>query len=939
MNKTGCKVILNSTDNTLTAVAGNGARGEINAPAGTAVSDGLTPGTPGFRMRTAAFSVLLAAAAGPAWAAGIQADTSAPSNQQPTVLQTANGLPQVNIQTPTAGGVSVNQYRQFDVDRQGAVLNNSRRTVQTRQAGWIQGNPWLARGEAKVIVNQVNSADPSLLGGYIEVAGRRAEVVLANPAGIQANGGGFIHASGVTLSTGRPLFDNGRLSGFRVRDGNISINGGGLDTAGADYTRILARTAQIHAGVWAQDLSVVAGANDVAADGRHTAVSDGRPAPAAAVDTAQLGGMYAGRITLIATGRGSAVGNAGQIFAAAGGVTLSADGKIGNSGSIVAADSVQNGTAAAVSVQTADFANSGTVSSQGETGILTRNLDNSGLITSAGGLRIRTQNLDNRQTLQGARLDMETRRLDNSGRIAQTGMQELAVAADSLINSGLTGQAPEDGGGTGGTHPAPPASDTPPSTAAGAGQTRSRTAAAPAVLAAGRLNVSDSLNNSGSITAGGGIGLSTQSRLANTGKLYLTGLNAQGSLLDNRQGTIITRRADITAQTWDNRRGSLQSAGSLHAALQNLDNRNGRIAVNQNTDIRAQNIANQNGQIDTGRLNAQTARLDNTEGRILSGGSTGLHISDGLDNRNGLIAAAADVQIHDSGRQNLNIRNPSGEILAGQNLDIQAGSLAAQGILAANRNLAVRLKNSLTLEQDIRAGESLTLKTEGGLNNSHTLEGGRSVLVEAANIDNTVSGRIQSGSDTRLKAADITNRGLINSNGLTLLKAGGTVSNTGTGRIYGDRVAVEAEKLLNRGEKTAGGETKAATVAARRHLAVGAGKIGNQDGAKLSGEGSLNIGGRLDNHHQASGTADSLVNAGAVIEAGTDARISVQSLQNVNAHFELEEYPAETGGQIKEYARAGEADRYREGRDGHYDNSQGKKTSRRQASISPTAAG
>ncbi|WP_274584861.1 filamentous hemagglutinin N-terminal domain-containing protein [Neisseria leonii] len=888
MNKTGCKVILNSTDNTLTAVAGNGARGEINAPAGTAVSDGLTPGTPGFRMRTAAFSVLLAAAAGPAWAAGIQADTSAPSNQQPTVLQTANGLPQVNIQTPTAGGVSVNQYRQFDVDRQGAVLNNSRRTVQTRQAGWIQGNPWLARGEAKVIVNQVNSADPSLLGGYIEVAGRRAEVVLANPAGIQANGGGFIHASGVTLSTGRPLFDNGRLSGFRVRDGNISINGGGLDTAGADYTRILARTAQIHAGVWAQDLSVVAGANDVAADGRHTAVSDGRPAPAAAVDTAQLGGMYAGRITLIATGRGSAAGNAGQIFAAAGGVTLSADGKIGNSGSIVAADSVQNSTAAAVSVQTADFANSGTVSSQGETGILTRNLDNSGLITSAGGLRIRTQNLDNRQTLQGARLDMETRRLDNSGRIAQTGMQELAVAADSLINSGLTGQAPEDGG---------------------------------------------------SITAGGGIGLSTQSRLPNTGKLYLTGLNAQGSLLDNRQGTIITRRADITAQTWDNRRGSLQSAGSLHAALQNLDNRNGRIAVNQNAGIRAQNIANQNGQIDTGRLNAQTARLDNTEGRILSGGSTGLHISDGLDNRNGLIAAAADVQIQDSGRQNLNIRNPSGEILAGQNLGIQAGSLAAQGILAANRNLAVRLKNSLTLEQDIRAGESLTLKTEGGLNNSHTLEGGRSVLVEAANIDNTVSGRIQSGSDTRLKAADITNRGLINSNGLTLLKAGGTVSNTGTGRIYGDRVAVEAEKLLNRGEKTAGGETKAATVAARRHLAVGAGKIGNQDGAKLSGEGSLNIGGRLDNHHQASGTADSLVNAGAVIEAGTDARISVQSLQNVNAHFELEEYPAETGGQIKEYARAGEADRYREGRDGHYDNSQGKKTSRRQASISPTAAG
>ena len=38
----------------------------------------------------------------------IRADKSAPGNQQPTVLQTGNGLPQVNIQTPSAGGVSRN---------------------------------------------------------------------------------------------------------------------------------------------------------------------------------------------------------------------------------------------------------------------------------------------------------------------------------------------------------------------------------------------------------------------------------------------------------------------------------------------------------------------------------------------------------------------------------------------------------------------------------------------------------------------------------------------------------------------------------------------------------------------------------------------------------------------------------------------------------------
>ncbi|RRD86289.1 filamentous hemagglutinin N-terminal domain-containing protein, partial [Conchiformibius steedae] len=70
----------------------------------------------------------------------------APKNQQPTVLNSANGMTQVNIQTPSAGGVSVNQYRQFDVDSRGAILNNSRRNTQTQLGGWIQGNPWLATG-------------------------------------------------------------------------------------------------------------------------------------------------------------------------------------------------------------------------------------------------------------------------------------------------------------------------------------------------------------------------------------------------------------------------------------------------------------------------------------------------------------------------------------------------------------------------------------------------------------------------------------------------------------------------------------------------------------------------------------------------------------------------------------------------------------------------
>ncbi|ENS1097656.1 iron-containing alcohol dehydrogenase, partial [Escherichia coli] len=63
------------------------------------------------------------------------ADHSAPGHQQPTITQTASGIPQVNIQTPSAGGVSHNTYSQFDVSNQGVILNNSHNNVQTQLGG------------------------------------------------------------------------------------------------------------------------------------------------------------------------------------------------------------------------------------------------------------------------------------------------------------------------------------------------------------------------------------------------------------------------------------------------------------------------------------------------------------------------------------------------------------------------------------------------------------------------------------------------------------------------------------------------------------------------------------------------------------------------------------------------------------------------------------
>lgn len=122
-------------------------------------------------------SVALLGLAAPA-TAQIVADPNAGANR-PGVIQTSNGLAQVNITRPSGAGVSTNAYTQFDVPKGGAILNNSPTIVSTQQAGFVNGNPNLLPGQnARIIVNQVTSALPSQLRGYLEVAGARAEVVV-----------------------------------------------------------------------------------------------------------------------------------------------------------------------------------------------------------------------------------------------------------------------------------------------------------------------------------------------------------------------------------------------------------------------------------------------------------------------------------------------------------------------------------------------------------------------------------------------------------------------------------------------------------------------------------------------------------------------------------------------------------------------------------------
>jgi len=365
--------------------------------------------------------------------AEIIADPSAPPSQQPIIDNTANGLPLVNIQTPSTAGVSRNTYSQFDINTHGAILNNSNTNVQTQLGGWIQGNPLLAGGMARVILNEVNSSSPSLLNGFIEIAGSRAQLVIANPAGISCNGCGFINANRATLTTGNPIVNGGNLLGYRVGGGNISFLGNGMDARHADYTDIITRAVEINAGIWAKQLNITTGNNHINIDnhGNPTVISRLTPAssataPAFAVDVAALGGMYAGKIHLIGTEAGLGVRNAGSIGASVGEIVVTADGRIVNTGTLAAHTNLDIAT-------NQDLQNAGTINANTRVSLNAGDIDNTGEISSASTILLSQATLTNRGTIDGDNTHINAGRLDNIGRGSIFG-DHLSIQAGEINN-------------------------------------------------------------------------------------------------------------------------------------------------------------------------------------------------------------------------------------------------------------------------------------------------------------------------------------------------------------------------------------------------------------------------------------------------------------------------------------------------------------------------
>ncbi|EPC2247508.1 TPA: filamentous hemagglutinin N-terminal domain-containing protein [Acinetobacter baumannii] len=798
----------------------------------------------------------------------IIADKGAPTSQQPTILNSANGTTQVNIQTPSAGGVSRNTYTQFDVGQEGAILNNSRNNTQTQIGGWVQGNPWLATGEAKVILNEVNSSNPSQLKGYIEVAGKQAQVVIANPSGLICDGCGVINADRFTLTTGQAVMNQGYLESFRVREGQVTIEGKGLNGSLTPYTDIYTRALKVNAGLYANELNTVLGQNDIQVKDQvipkitATTGPTSTPQPNFALDVGQLGGMYAGKIFLVGTEQGLGVRNAGSINSTQSTLTLNAKGDLVNSGNLIAnKDQVQ--------LKAQNIQNTGNISSAtSQISVESQNLNNSGLISSADELHLQNQNtITNSGTLNAARIAINSTKLKNSGSIEQTGLQGLDLKSGSMTNlGGKIGIAKSNTGGTGGsTGGSVPTVPTDPSKDGGSLGVVTPVDTTPKTYDTGFIHVSDVLNNDqGAIVANGGVDLDSQNGLDNQGgQLNLGAINIKGNSFNNDQGQLTVKSANIQTSTFTNQQGQLASNSTLNIQTQSANNKGGKIQSIGQLDLAVSGeLNNVDGQIASGAtVNVNASDLKNQSGVVYSENqAVNIKANKAIDNTEGLIQAKTNLNLNS---QSLN--NTSGQIVADQIKQKHVTVNNNQGSIAAQQNLnstAQQFDNtqgqihakSIKLQHDqlkntgsVYADQDLTV-TGQNIQNAGTLGAGKNVQISSSTLEHSVGGLIAAGLDREGKlgdAGDVTIRSdQVGLHGQTL--AGGNLKVQAQSNIDAAKGQLQAQNI-ELDSVTGNISTQAGSVVAQNQLKLTSQNLINNQQGLLSSQDLLLTAKQLDN--------------------------------------------------------------------------------------------
>ena len=721
----------------------------------------------------------------------VQAEGIVVSGPGTSLGAAGNGVPIVNIAAPNGSGLSHNQFSDYNVGTNGLILNNGiDRTQSTQLGGIILGNPNLHGNAANIILNEVNGGSPSQLRGYTEVAGQSAKVIVANPYGITCNGCGFINTPSVTLSTGKPVLENGKLDRYQVDGGTVTIDGQGLNASNVDRFDIITRSAKINAQINARHLTVIAGRNDVNARTLNATAraDDGSTTPQLAIDSSALGGMYAGAIRLVGTEAGVGVKLDGTLAASGGDIQLDANGHL----------RMAQATAG------------------GDINVKAASLDAQEAVYAGAALQIQTQgDLNSHKNL----VARDSIKLTSGAQLTNNGVIEAGVIADGSRNAAgdvqINAQALIN---TDASIVASRKLTANAQTLSNQGGTLSSKQSAS--IRAGTLDN----QNKGRVLSNGSLDLEAGRLLNTKGLVSANTIDARIGSLDNRNGMLsslgeLGLRVDGKVQ---NQSGVVVADASAHLTAASLDNSSGQISSKQNLKIQVQDLNNQNGQlIGQGVVHLASNTLDNRKSGLV-GGTQGvrLDVAD-IDNRGGEVTSLADVTLTGDRLDNRGGRLSSqkdSRIAFSAGIENSQGLISTEGLLDIS---AATLVNSLGM---LSSGDQLSVTTSGALNNR-----GGSLVANA-------------GLDVRSSSLDNSNKGTLSARQALSITTGALHNQSGGSINTADDLAITAGQLDNRNASIVSAKTLTASVTGLNQqggqltsntaltLDLNNGQLNNQDG-------------------------------------------------------------------------------------------------------------
>ena len=651
------------------------------------------------------------------------------------------------------------------------------------------------------------------------MAGKAANVIVANPYGITCNGCGFINTPNVTLTTGKPVLDaSGKLQSLDVTQGAVTIEGAGLNGSQSDAVSIISRATEINAQLHAKDLRVVAGANRVAADGSVSALKGEGTAPKVAVDTGALGGMYANRIRLVSSETGVGV-NLGNLNARQGDIALSSAGKVVLKNTLASGSTTVS--AADVTLR-GDHKAGGNVTVSGQTALTLDQAhvaaDNNLQLTTRGTL---TQNGGAFTAANDATLAATT--LIQSADAQASAGRHLAVNAEknaALNGSVVAGQQLLVKGGELVQQGNLSASEIALNAQTLTQESRSTTNASGNIT----LTTSGHSQLKGSTTAGQSLAVSAGS-LANHGALAAVADTRINTGIFSNTGTVqgnslTVSGTDITSS------GALKSASTLDIRADNAT-LSGETGAKGKTTVTASGNLNNSGTLisdDTLTLNA--AQIDN------SGTLSGVR---GLTTSAETFTASATSVTHSDGDVALNNTDTTlaGETSAGGAVTVQGRSLNTTATAQTQGNsVGVAVQNA-KLEGTQAAKGNMTLKADSSLNhtgkssasglkvetghlsnggtltasalvidspqviNGGLIHAGQTLSLVTRLLDNRSSGVLYSPSALSLSLSELNNAGIITSDAALSL-SGSNLTNSG--ELSGTSLAIDYKTLKNSAE-------------------------------------------------------------------------------------------------------------------------------------------